>query len=104
MVTKLEIAKDWLPRYTGMKVDDFGDYILLTNFHNYLVSFAEKFNVDVKGDGRPMQSATNSQGLSMINFGIGSAYPSKRRSEFWVSTLCIWHSSHQRSCESASPS
>ncbi len=73
MVTKLEIAKDWLPRYTGMQVDDFGDYILLTNFHNYLVSFAEKFNVEVKGDGRPMQSATNSQGLSMINFGIGSA-------------------------------
>ena len=32
MDNKYDIAKDWLPRYTGMPVDDFGDYILLTNF------------------------------------------------------------------------
>lgn len=73
MVTKLDIAKEWLPRYTGMPVDGFGDYILLTNFHNYLVSFATKFNLTIHGEGRPMQSATNTAGLSMINFGIGSA-------------------------------
>ncbi len=71
-VTKLDIAKDWLPRYTGMKVDDFGDYMLLTNFGNYVEKFAEKFNTDIQGLTRPMQSATNSEGLSIINFGIGS--------------------------------
>ncbi len=70
--SKLEIAKDWLPRYTGMKVDDFGDYLLLTNFPDYVEKFADKFNCDVKGQGLPMQAATNSHGLSIINFGIGS--------------------------------
>jgi AMP nucleosidase len=72
MKTKLQIAKDWLPRYTGTKIDEFGDYLLLTNFQNYVTKFAEKFNCDVKGIGRPMQTATNCKGLSIINFGIGS--------------------------------
>lgn len=69
---KLDIAKNWLPRYTGMPIDGFGDYILLTNFHNYLVSFAERFGCDIHGIGRPMQAATNAAGLTLINFGIGS--------------------------------
>lgn len=73
MKTKLDIAKNWLPRYTGTKIEEFADYILLTNFHNYVTSFAEQFNCDIQGIGRPMQTATNSQGLTIINFGIGSA-------------------------------
>ncbi|MCL5031485.1 MAG: AMP nucleosidase [Bacteroidetes bacterium] len=73
MKTKLDIAKNWLPRYTGTKLDEFGDYILLTNFNNYVVDFAEQFKCDVKGINRPMQTATNSNGLTIINFGIGSA-------------------------------
>ncbi|MBA4407256.1 AMP nucleosidase [bacterium] len=73
MKTKLEIAQNWLPRYTGTNIDDFGDYLLLTNFQNYVTKFAEKFNCDIQGIGKPMQSATNSAGLSIINFGIGSA-------------------------------
>ncbi|MCS7054097.1 MAG: AMP nucleosidase [Ignavibacterium sp.] len=73
MKTKLEIAKNWLPRYTGTKIDEFGDYMLLTNFHNYVEKFAERFNCDIKGIGRPMQTATNNDGLTIINFGIGSA-------------------------------
>lgn len=73
MKTKLDIAKNWLPRYTGTKIDDFGDYLLLTNFQNYVTKFADKFRCDIKGTGHPMQSATNTAGLSIINFGIGSA-------------------------------
>lgn len=73
MKSKIEIAKNWLPRYTGASLDSFGEYILLTNFHNYVSKFAEQFNCDVKGIGRPMQTATNSSGLSIINFGMGSA-------------------------------
>ena len=73
MKTKLDIAKNWLPRYTGTSIDNFGDYLLLTNFQNYVHKFAEKFKCDVQGLGGPMQSATNSDGLSIINFGIGSA-------------------------------
>jgi AMP nucleosidase len=71
--TKLDIAKNWLPRYTGTPLDQFGDYILLTNFHDYVERFALKFNCEVLGIGRPMQTATNSNGLTIINFGMGSA-------------------------------
>ncbi len=73
MKTKLDIARNWLPRYTGTELKDFGDYMLLTNFNDYVEKFAEKFNCDIKGVGRPMQTATNSKGLSIINFGMGSA-------------------------------
>lgn len=73
MRTKLDIAKNWLPRYTSTPIDEFGDYILLTNFHDYVERFATMFNCDVRGQGRPMQTATNSAGLSIINFGMGSA-------------------------------
>lgn len=73
MKTKLDIAKNWLPRYTGTQIDELGDYMLLTNFQNYVEKFASKFKCDIKGIGRPMQTANNSKGLSIINFGIGSA-------------------------------
>ncbi len=72
MKTKLDIARNWLPRYTSTKIDDFGDYILITNFPDYVTTFAEQFNCDVKGLGRPMQTATNTEGLSIINYGMGS--------------------------------
>jgi len=71
--TKFDIAKNWLPRYTGTEIDDYGDYLLLTNFRNYVEKFADRFKCDIKGLSRPMQTATNSAGLSIINFGIGSA-------------------------------
>lgn len=72
MKTKLDIAKNWLPRYTGTQLDEFGDYMLITNFPNYVTTFAERFKCDVKGIGRPMQTSTNCQGLSIINYGMGS--------------------------------
>ena len=70
---RVEIARNWLPRYTGMKLDDFGDYILLTNFHDYVQRFSNKFGCNIQGVGKPMQAATNDSGLTIINFGIGSA-------------------------------
>lgn len=72
MLEKLEIAKDWLPRYTGMPLEKFGENVLLTNFSNYVENFAQRFDVDIYGDKKPMQAATNSDGLTIINFGIGS--------------------------------
>ena len=72
MKTKLDIAKNWLPRYTGTKLDGFGDYILITNFPNYVTSFADQFNCEVKGQGKPMQTSTNCHGLTIINYGMGS--------------------------------
>ena len=43
---RLSITKDWLPRYTGMEIDEFGDYILLTNFSDYVIRFSEMFDVE----------------------------------------------------------
>jgi len=72
MKTKLDIAKNWLPRYTGTEINELGDYILLTNFYNYVTKFADMFDCEAKGLDKPMQTATNSNGLSIINFGMGS--------------------------------
>jgi len=72
MKTKKAIVENWLPRYTGVELDDFGEYILLTNFQNYVEMFAEKFATKVTGDDKPMQSAT-ANGITIINFGMGSA-------------------------------
>src|SRR4030042_5027168 len=72
MVSKIEVAADGLVRYTGMPLDRFGDYVLLTNFRDYVQRFANRFGCELFGDNRPMQAATNSAGLTIINFGIGS--------------------------------
>lgn len=45
MKTKEEIVANWLPRYTKRSLNDFGEYILLTNFNKYVELFADKFNV-----------------------------------------------------------
>lgn len=71
MKTKDEIVQNWLPRYTGEQLKNFGEYILLTNFSNYITMFAEWNNVDVIGIGKPMQCATAGN-ISIINFGMGS--------------------------------
>ena len=72
MQTKDSIVRDWLPRYTGLKVEEVGRYILLTNFMNYVEMFAERFSVPVVGRDRAMASAS-AEGLTIINFGMGSA-------------------------------
>jgi AMP nucleosidase len=71
MKTKEEIVHNWLPRYTGEQLENFGKYILLTNFSNYVNFFATWNNVEVRGINRPMQCAT-ADGISIINFGMGS--------------------------------
>ncbi len=72
MKTKEEIVKNWLPRYTGTEIKEFGEYILIVNFHNYLEMFAKQFGAEIKGVGKPMQTAT-ANNITIINFGMGSA-------------------------------
>lgn len=72
MKTKKEIVEDWLPRYTGRPLDAFGEYILLTNFLNYVELFADRFGVEIMGKDKPMQTAT-ADNITIINFGMGSA-------------------------------
>lgn len=71
MKTKQEIVANWLPRYTGQKLEDFGKYILLCNFSNYVSIFAEMHNVPIVGLDKPMQCATAGD-ITIINFGMGS--------------------------------
>lgn len=70
--SKDEIVRDWLPRYTGRPLDQFGEYILLSNFGQYLDMFAKKFNVEPIGHDKPMQSVT-ADNITVLNFGMGSA-------------------------------
>jgi AMP nucleosidase len=72
MKTKKEIVDNWLPRYTGQELEQFGEYILLCNFLNYVEKFAEMHQVEIVGKGKPMQCAT-ANGITIINFGMGSA-------------------------------
>ena len=72
MKSKEEIVQNWLPRYTGMPLHEFGKYILLTNFSNYVKLFAEWHGVEITGADKPMQCAT-AEGITIINFGMGSA-------------------------------
>ena len=71
MKTKEEIVVNWLPRYTKRNLEDFGEYILLTNFNKYVEIFAEKFNVPILGRDANMISAS-AEGITIINFGMGS--------------------------------
>jgi len=71
MKSKEEIVNNWLPRYTGEALENFGKYILLTNFSNYVDMFATWNNVQVIGRDRPMQCAT-AENITIINFGMGS--------------------------------
>lgn len=72
MKNKKEIVENWLPRYTGEKLENFGKYILLTNFQHYVDLFAKWNKVKVVGAGKPMSCAT-AKNITIINFGIGSA-------------------------------
>jgi len=71
MKTKQEIVENWLPRYTGQPLDQFGQYILLTNFDNYVRLFADWHGVPVNGEDKAMLNAT-AEGITIINFGMGS--------------------------------
>jgi AMP nucleosidase len=68
---KRDIVENWLPRYTGTPLGEFGQYVLLTNFSGYVAWFAAQHEVSIKGTDRPMPNAT-ADGITLINFGMGS--------------------------------
>jgi len=71
MKTKEEIVNNWLPRYTGKKLETFGRYFVLTNFINYVELFAKWNNAVIEGKDKNMPSATH-DGITILNFGMGS--------------------------------
>jgi AMP nucleosidase len=72
MKSRQEIVRNWLPRYTGVPLNKFGEYILLTNFDRYVNLFAQWHRVPIQGRDKPMPSATAGD-ITIINFGMGSA-------------------------------
>lgn len=71
MKTKEEIINNWLPRYTGRALEEFGKFIILVNFKDYVVRFSMEYDVPVLGEDRAMQSASYND-ITIINFGMGS--------------------------------
>ncbi len=72
MKTKQDIVDNWLPRYTGLEINEFGDYILLTNFSKYLEIFSKMKGVEIRGKDKAMPNVTWGD-ITMVNFGMGSA-------------------------------
>ncbi|MBW4889561.1 AMP nucleosidase [Mucilaginibacter sp. HMF5004] len=71
--TKSAIVDNWLPRYSGRPLEDFTEYIILTNFSKYLEMFSEWHgNAPIIGIDKPMQSVS-ADGITIMNFGMGSA-------------------------------
>lgn len=70
--TKEDIVNNWLPRYTGLALNEFKKYILLTNFDNYLDIFCQQTGAVVPHRDRAMKVAV-ADDMIMINFGMGSA-------------------------------
>ncbi len=71
MKSKKEIVSNWLTRYTGLELNEFGKYILLTNFQNYVDQFAEINGVTPTSREFAMPSATAND-ITIINFSMGS--------------------------------
>jgi AMP nucleosidase len=71
MKTKQEIVENWLPRYTGRKLEDFTQHILLTNFNQYVEEFASIYGVKITREVNMPNASAN--GITIINFGMGSA-------------------------------
>ena len=70
--SKEDIVNNWLPRYTGRPLEEFGEYILLTNFSNYVKLFSQMHgDAPILGEDKPMQTCT-ADGITIINFGMGS--------------------------------
>lgn len=72
MKNKTEIVENWLPRYTGTPLSDFGEYIILVNFISYVEMFAQRYDAPIIGMNKAMQTAT-AHNITIINFQMGSA-------------------------------
>lgn len=67
-----KIARDSLERYSNSNADEFGKYVILTNFPQYVDYFAESRGVPVHEGSMLKVAHSPSEDLSIVDFKIGS--------------------------------
>ncbi len=71
------IAVDMLERYTGHSIEDFQKQIILTNFGYYFERFGVLMDDAISTKGSAWSASSSKQGgVTIIEFGIGSAMAS----------------------------
>ncbi len=68
-----QIAKDTLERYSGSEVEQFGSYLLLTNFSRYIRTFAEIYQVPLMEGSMFTCAHSPTLDISIVDFKLGSA-------------------------------
>ncbi len=67
------IARETLERYSGSDIEEFGSYLLLTNFSHYIRTFSEIYDVPLR-EGSMFRSAHSvKHDVSIVDFKLGSA-------------------------------
>ena len=66
-----EYIKQTLERYTNSRLEDICEYVLITNFKQYMNRFKEKFKGDYS-EGNFGIVNVKKMNCTMIDFGIGS--------------------------------
>lgn len=67
-----EVARDSMERYSGSKISDFGEYLLITNFPAYVKSFAELRSVEIIEGSSFKVAHSPEENLSILDFKMGS--------------------------------
>lgn len=68
-----QIAKETLERYSGSEIEQFGSYLLLTNFHRYIRTFTEMFDVQLLSGSMFTAAHCPKHDVSIVDFKLGSA-------------------------------
>ena len=68
-----KIAAETLERYSGSDVEQFGSYLLITNFHRYIRTFAEIQEVPLTEGSMFTAAHCPKLDISIVDFKLGSA-------------------------------
>ena len=66
------IARETLERYSGSEVGQFGSYLLLTNFSQYIRTFAEQYGVPLHEGSMFTSAHVPELDMSIVDFKLGS--------------------------------
>jgi AMP nucleosidase len=68
-----QIARETLERYSGSETEQFGSYLLLTNFSRYIRAFAEMYQVPLLEGSMFTCAHSQEHDVSIVDFKLGSA-------------------------------